>query len=620
MAINLYLCFMPKLFSISDFELFTRYSGVARNDAPEAYDLLKEVYDKLRKIVDKMRQRGYYAKIICRPLNQGQKYQEYHWAQIYPKEEAHFHQCEGKVFFVIGATEDGFEVHIDSMFSKGYTCNAVAEQIKESTWLVISPEDVSQLDVNELADRVDQYITQNWKAFNEFAREFNIKRSMEILENMHLDQYVELLKANYNLILTGAPGTGKTFLAKRIAEAMGATTDNGQCCMVQFHPSYDYTDFVEGLRPVANSDDDDVYESSIGFSRQNGVFKNFCEDAVRNLINSTKKIEDIEKEDLVEKAYHILVEKIESGQVTQIPLRTASLYMLASEVSVHNNIRLRAVNGSRNHIVSLNRILKLAEAFPTLEGLDQISNINDAINEAIKKCNASAYWAVLHYIYKEIIPTIVQTKVDVVERKNFVMIIDEINRGEISKIFGELFFSIDPGYRGSQSMIKTQYQNLVAPGDCFENGFYVPENLYIIGTMNDIDRSVESMDFAMRRRFAWMEVSAESSTAMLRDADAWHGHMPSAEIVDSLVARMTNLNNAIVDRYDEDNTDRPHIGLSGDFQIGGSYFLKYALYDDFDKLWDFHLSGLLNEYLRGATDRDEKLKFLHTAYNDSSTH
>ena len=85
----------------------------------------------------------------------------------------------------------------------------------------------------------------------------------------------------------------------------------------------------------------------------------------------------------------------------------------------------------------------------------------------------------------------------VVERKNYVFIIDEINRGEISKIFGELFFSIDPGYRGVAGTVQTQYQNLIEDGDIYENGFYVPENVYIIGTMNDIDRSVDSMDFAI---------------------------------------------------------------------------------------------------------------------------
>ena len=79
-----------------------------------------------------------------------------------------------------------------------------------------------------------------------------------------------------------------------------------------------------------------------------------------------------------------------------------------------------------------------------------------------------------------------------------------------------MFYSIDPGYRGKiKERVKTQHQNLIEEGDLFRDGFYVPENVYIIGTMNDIDRSVESMDFAFRRRFAFAEIKAEENVDML---------------------------------------------------------------------------------------------------------
>jgi 5-methylcytosine-specific restriction endonuclease McrBC GTP-binding regulatory subunit McrB len=180
--------------------------------------------------------------------------------------------------------------------------------------------------------------------------------------------------------------------------------------------------------------------------------------------------------------------------------------------------------------------------------------------------------------------------------KQFVFIIDEINRGEISKIFGELFFSIEPGYRGEKGIVKTQYNNLIGDGDIFKNGFYVPENVYIIGTMNDIDRSVESMDFAMRRRFAWYEISADES------AD-------NMNLPEESKMRMKRLNEAISKIK----------GLNSSYFIGGAYFLNLNNCDgDYSQLWENHLKGLLAEYLRGMTDADKILNTLKEAYDNEN--
>ena len=269
-----------------------------------------------------------------------------------------------------------------------------------------------------------------------------------------LSDYIELLMQNRNLILTGAPGTGKTYLAKQIASEIGKYK------FVQFHPSYDYTDFVEGLRPKNDN-------GNIIFERKDGVFKEFCKEA--------------------------------------------------------------------------------------------LNNKND----------------------------------------NFVFIIDEINRGEISKIFGELFFSVDSGYRGEKGKVQTQYANLIEDGDEFKDGFYIPENVYIIGTMNDIDRSVESMDFAMRRRFAWKEIKSEDTQeTILKDLE---------NLKDETIKRMNNLNKVI--RNKETN-------LSEAYCIGAAYFKKIKDYEgDFNKLWENHLEGLLFEYTRGMPNQATILKELKNAYD-----
>lgn len=206
--------------------------------------------------------------------------------------------------------------------------------------------------------------------------------------------------------------------------------------------------------------------------------------------------------------------------------------------------------------------------------------------------------------------------IEKVEEKKFIFIIDEINRGEISKIFGELFFSVDSGYRGEKGKVQTQYANLIEDGDEFKDGFYIPENVYIIGTMNDIDRSVESMDFAMRRRFAWKEIKAETEYGK----NMLNSLIGKNNITDSIVKevkdRMKKLNEAI------SNTPE----LSDAYNIGASYFLKLENYykdkdknKAFKKLWENHLEGLLFEYTRGMQNQETILKELKSAYNPNNT-
>jgi len=187
----------------------------------------------------------------------------------------------------------------------------------------------------------------------------------------------------------------------------------------------------------------------------------------------------------------------------------------------------------------------------------------------------------------------------------FIFVIDEINRGEISKIFGELFFAIEPDYRGIDGKVQTQYANIQEGETVFDNElgqgwFYVPDNVYIIGTMNDIDRSVESFDFAMRRRFVWQEVTAKDSAVYMK-------------LRPETIAIMERLNKAISEIAD----------LPSSYHIGGSYFLKKEgeeiIEPNYKELWYLRLEPLLKEYLRGMEKSERKLKKLEAAYFGRNT-
>lgn len=407
-----------------------------------------------------------------------------------------------------------------------------------------------------------------------------------------INEYKQLLLNTHNLILHGAPGTGKTHLAKDIAEAMGA-----EIGFVQFHPSYDYTDFVEGLRPV-NTDN-----GQIGFERKDGVFKSFCKRALKNLIDSKKSTVEIEKEKSVdEKINTFISDAIESNKKFEIT--TGNKFFITDMTD--KSILISIPANEKTNELSISR----TELHSLLSSDKNIENGNDIREFFTRKWRTQhdSYTLVLYKNIKNMKSVESANSVSKTEKKNFIFIIDEINRGEISKIFGELFFSIDPGYRGINGKIKTQYQNLIEEGDAFYDGFYVPENVYIIGTMNDIDRSVETMDFAFRRRFTFKEIKANENLGMLDELDD--------SIREKAKKALLSLNNAIWDEEAKTGIE----GLSSAYHIGGAYFLKLKELDnDFDKLWEYHLEGLFREYLRGMEDAEKSLEQLKEAYEKAET-
>lgn len=407
-----------------------------------------------------------------------------------------------------------------------------------------------------------------------------------------------MLIESKNLIFRGAPGTGKSYLAKEIATDIISNgyfddytllTDEQkkQVEFVQFHPSYDYSDFVEGLRPRVNDD------GTMGFELQDGIFKKFVAHARKNYEDSQKSKETIEKEISVQESMTEFFSNIELG-VDTFKTINGNEFSITSVDDQHIYISIPGNASVKKLTLNLDEIRRMLESG---EKFDKIKDITTFFGKTF----ATQAYSYDFAIYKEIVKRkkkMSKSVAKVEELKKYIFIIDEINRGEISKIFGELFFAIDPGYRGRAGEISTQYANLHSDPD---EKFFIPENVYIIGTMNDIDRSVDSFDFAMRRRFRFVELRADERLEML-------AALEDEELEAEAIRRMTALNKEIASVED----------LNENYQIGASYFLKLKTLN-FDQLWTDYLKPLLQEYIQGMYDEAGLMSRFAKAYGYKET-
>jgi 5-methylcytosine-specific restriction protein B len=418
------------------------------------------------------------------------------------------------------------------------------------------------------------------------------------------------MNTTLNKILFGPPGTGKTYTTiNKALEIIGETTQGktrqeikdlfdkkmkeGQIVFTTFHQSMSYEDFIEGIKPNEPEQDGDP----VMYSIQLGVFRTLCIEAAFSIAQlretkATKEVLDfsILYDDFAEDVQ----ERILNDKKVELETKTGGSVMVES-ISEQGNFVIKHHNGTRTYTVSKARLTKLHSA---ISNLDDVSNIHDHFREIIGGSNSSAYWSVLNAIRKQKpikaisnesrVFTIAEKKqvvasllkadyMNTVGKPN-VLIIDEINRGNVSQIFGELITLIEDDKRLGME------ESLEVTLPYSKEMFGVPPNIYIIGTMNTADRSVEALDAALRRRFSFEEMppspSLIATDGKLKEQSGVLGNIELPLLLNTINRRIEKI-------------------LDKDHQIGHSYFMAVSNLDDLKATFKNRIIPLLQEYFFG---------------------
>ena len=370
---------------------------------------------------------------------------------------------------------------------------------------------------------------------------------------------IKLLKYKPQIILQGPPGTGKTREAKRIAKALLGSGENDslegneQFKLIQFHPSYSYEDFVRGIVAKPNEEG-----NGIVYTAENKILGAFAKEAFNNWHKAQQSTQTLKEEEVFEAFIEHIKEELAQSEDYKYPL-TEAVYLFDADDKRFkykgDNWEVHS-NGLNMNYAEIKRIIE--SGVRDRQGVTKLTTIGGQARQ-----HASYFLRIVekYYEFRENYkPT-----VDKIPLKNYVLVVDEINRANLSAVLGELIYALE--YRGEavQSMYAIEG----------ENNLILPPNLYIIGTMNTADRSVGHIDYAIRRRFAFVNVLPKDLTNELGD-----------RFESALFAKVTNLFNT---------------NLSTEFkkeevQLGHSYFITKNT--PIDIRWEYEIKPILLEYAK----------------------
>ena len=370
---------------------------------------------------------------------------------------------------------------------------------------------------------------------------------------------IKLLKYKPQIILQGPPGTGKTREAKRIAKALlglgenDSLEGNEQFKLIQFHPSYSYEDFVRGIVAKPNEEG-----NGIVYTAENKILGTFAKEAFNNWHKAQQSTQTLKEEEVFEAFIEHIKEELAQSEDYKYPL-TEAVYLFDADDKRFkykgDNWEVHS-NGLNMNYAEIKRIIE--SGVRDRQGVTKLTTIGGQARQ-----HASYFLRIVekYYEFRENYkPT-----VDKIPLKNYVLVVDEINRANLSAVLGELIYALE--YRGEavQSMYAIEG----------ENNLILPPNLYIIGTMNTADRSVRHIDYAIRRRFAFVNILPKDLTNELGD-----------QFKSELFDKVTNLFNT---------------NLSPEFkkeevQLGHSYFITKNT--PIDIRWEYEIKPILLEYTK----------------------
>ena len=418
----------------------------------------------------------------------------------------------------------------------------------------------------------------------------SIQEDNKTMGNNELKKYTDILRMKKNIILQGAPGTGKTYTTAALAlslidenisyfnhdvimEKYQEYVEKGQIAFVTFHQSMDYEDFVEGLKPqlVENSDGN---TAGIAYRIEDGIFKRLCK----------KAIEDsalVSMQDNFESVWGKLVDELDEKDFIEIPL-----------LSGKNTFRIElneygtglATRTYEDDSFQKDRWISGKSKFFSKE---QLYNVYRGLPGTPARGHDNYRKAIIRYCKENL--GLVEYALPLNNTQSntnpFILVIDEINRGNVSKIFGELITLLESDKRtGSMHPI-----NVRLPYS--KELFSVPPNIYLIGTMNTTDRSVGAIDYAVRRRFAFITLKSEKSAI-----EKFYDNVPGG--TDAVLKNKALELFSSVKRFIEENKIEEDFN---DLMPGHSYFMAKSdaeleqkfTYEVLPLLYEYHKDGLL---------------------------